>query len=121
MPPTNPATDDPASPPPSQGSPATSGPARSSAATGNGTSGVEVFRAPVQRSPAPYLDPSSTPTAPGTATPQAVDVLAEEDVEQARLGPSGRYVAAGVLSLVALALAVAVAVVASPRRRRGTH
>jgi hypothetical protein len=51
--------------------------------------------------------------------PQA-EAVAETQTRTAG-GPPLRYVAAGVLSLVALGLAIAIAVVAQPRRSRRTH
>jgi hypothetical protein len=78
--------------------------------------------------PAPAV-PSSNPsgsvrTAPAedstTAQPPADEAFAAP-AAQVETGPPLRYVAAGILSIVAVALALGVAVVSQPRRTRRTH
>jgi hypothetical protein len=67
--------------------------------------------------------PTSTrllPSPSGTLQTQADEAVADATVGAAT-GPSPRYVAAGILSLVAVALALGIAVVSQPRRPRRTH
>lgn len=70
------------------------------------------------------IDPVTNPVVTGpdvsSGRPQTEDAVAEAE---ARTGDalSARYVAAGILSLVAVALALGIAVVSQPRRKRHTH
>ncbi|WP_326963852.1 hypothetical protein [Arthrobacter sp. PL16] len=77
--------------------------------------------------PAPAV-PSSNPsgsvqTAPAdsTAAQPPADEAFAAPAAQVETGPPLRYVAAGILSIVAVALALGVAVVSQPRRTRRTH
>ncbi|WP_146070806.1 hypothetical protein [Arthrobacter sp. B1805] len=69
---------------------------------------------PSPSSRAARVSPPATPT----LLPQAESIVTEAQISA---GPPLRYLAAGILSIVAAVLALAIAVVSQPRRRRRTH
>lgn len=69
----------------------------------------------------PFTGPVATgPDDDSSARPPTEDAVAEAEARTGD-GLSARYVAAGILSLVAVALALGIAVVSQPRRKRHTH
>lgn len=128
-PPADDAADDPAEDPaedPADDSAVAPGETGSGDGFGGAPTGVVPETQRTAPSPAPATTGSLTtppPTGATTGAPTAPPVAEDSGpgAQFASLKPSARYIAAGVLSIVAVVLALAIAVVAQPRRPRRTH